>query len=69
MSYKGYQARVEFDAEDEIFFGRIAGINDIVSFGTTAEITATPVPEPTSLVLFGTGALGVLARMRRRKQQ
>ena len=32
MNYKGYQARVEFDAEDEIFFGRLAGINDIVSF-------------------------------------
>ena len=26
-------------------------------------------PEPTSLLLFGSGALGVFARMRRRKQQ
>ena len=32
MSYRGYSARVDFDAEDEIFFGRIAGINDSVSF-------------------------------------
>jgi hypothetical protein len=28
-----------------------------------------PVPEPTSLLLFGSGALGVLARMQRRKRQ
>ncbi|OCW56629.1 type II toxin-antitoxin system HicB family antitoxin [Hoeflea olei] len=32
MSYKGFQARIEFDSEDEIFTGRIAGIQDIVGF-------------------------------------
>ena len=32
MSYKGYAARIEFDAEDEIFTGRIAGIRDVVGF-------------------------------------
>lgn len=32
LTYKGYAARVEFDAEDRIFCGRIAGIKDIVSF-------------------------------------
>lgn len=32
MSYRGYAARIEFDAEDEIFTGRIAGIRDIVGF-------------------------------------
>lgn len=32
MNYNGYSARVEFDSEDEIFFGRIAGINDVVGF-------------------------------------
>ena len=31
-SYKGYMARVEFDAEDEIFVGRLAGVNDVVGF-------------------------------------
>jgi predicted HicB family RNase H-like nuclease len=32
MNHKGYSARVEFDSEDEIFFGKIAGINDVVGF-------------------------------------
>lgn len=32
MTYKGYSARVEYDDQDEIFFGRIAGITDAVSF-------------------------------------
>jgi predicted HicB family RNase H-like nuclease len=32
MEYNGYRASVEFDAEDEIFFGHVLGINDIVGF-------------------------------------
>lgn len=32
MTYKGYAARVEFDPEDEIFFGRIIGIEDVIGF-------------------------------------
>ena len=32
MKYKGYWARIEFDAQDRIFFGRLAGIQDIVTF-------------------------------------
>lgn len=32
MMYKGFTARVEFDAEDEIFFGHLAGITDIIGF-------------------------------------
>jgi predicted HicB family RNase H-like nuclease len=32
LSHNGYQARVEFDAEDELFVGHIAGINDVVGF-------------------------------------
>lgn len=30
--YKGYAARIEFDPEDEIFVGRIAGIRDVIGF-------------------------------------
>ena len=32
LSHRSYRARVEFDAEDGLFFGRIAGIRDGVSF-------------------------------------
>lgn len=32
MQYKSYAARVEFDAEDRIFVGHLAGIRDIVGF-------------------------------------
>ncbi|CAI9121476.1 type II toxin-antitoxin system HicB family antitoxin [Brytella acorum] len=42
MIYKGYSARVEFEAEDGVFAGRIAGINDVVTFEgeSVAELTA-----------------------------
>ena len=32
MIYKGYAARIEYDAQDRIFFGRLSGIRDIVTF-------------------------------------
>ena len=32
MSYKGYIARIEYDARDEIFVGRILGIRSVISF-------------------------------------
>ena len=32
ITYKGYAARIEFDADDHIFVGRLAGITDIVTF-------------------------------------
>ena len=42
MSYKGYAARIEFDDEDGILFGRLAGIRDGVGFhaDTVAELRA-----------------------------
>jgi predicted HicB family RNase H-like nuclease len=36
LEYSGYQATIEFDADDEVFFGHLAGINDVIGFhGTT----------------------------------
>jgi predicted HicB family RNase H-like nuclease len=32
MMYNGYAARIEFDADDKIFTGRLSGIDDIVTF-------------------------------------
>jgi predicted HicB family RNase H-like nuclease len=40
MTYKGYTARIEHDDDDKIFFGKLAGIHDGVSFhaDTVAEL-------------------------------
>lgn len=32
MNYKGYAARIDYDDEDAVFIGRIAGIRDGVGF-------------------------------------
>ena len=32
MEYKGFKARVEYSADDEVFFGRLIGIDDVVTF-------------------------------------
>jgi predicted HicB family RNase H-like nuclease len=32
LTYKSYSARVEFDADDGVFCGRIAGLQDVISF-------------------------------------
>jgi predicted HicB family RNase H-like nuclease len=32
MTYKGYAARIEYDADDRVFVGHIAGIRDIIGF-------------------------------------
>ena len=38
MMYKGYVARIEYDAHDRILVGHLAGIRDIVGFhGTSVE--------------------------------
>ena len=38
MTYKEYAARVTYDPTDRIFAGRLAGINDIVTFhGATVD--------------------------------
>ena len=40
LSYKGYAARVEFDPRDNIFWGKVFGITDGISFEgeTVAEL-------------------------------
>lgn len=38
MKYKGYAARIEFDGDDRIFVGHLAGIRDIIGFhGSSVE--------------------------------
>jgi predicted HicB family RNase H-like nuclease len=32
MKYKGYTARIDFDARDNIFVGRVLGVRSIVGF-------------------------------------
>ena len=32
MEYKGYHAKIEYSAEDEVFVGRVLGINDVLAF-------------------------------------
>lgn len=32
MTYKGYQGSVGFSAEDEVFYGKVEGVNDLVTF-------------------------------------
>lgn len=36
MSYRGYTARIEFDERDDIFVGRLLGVQDIISFHADA---------------------------------
>jgi predicted HicB family RNase H-like nuclease len=32
LEHKGYTGNVEFNADDEVFYGKILGIRDVVSF-------------------------------------
>ena len=36
LQYKGYYASVNFSVEDDVFYGKIIGINDLVSFEGTS---------------------------------
>ena len=38
LKYKGFIGSVNFSAEDRVFYGKIEGINDLVTFeGTTVD--------------------------------
>jgi predicted HicB family RNase H-like nuclease len=41
MIYQGYTARVEFDARDNLFWGKVLGIDDSITFegDTVAQLT------------------------------
>ena len=41
MNYKGYTARVEFDPRDNIFWGKVLGVDDSITFegDTVARLT------------------------------
>ncbi len=32
LSYKGFTARIEFNPDDKIFFGRVLGVREIIGF-------------------------------------
>lgn len=32
LQYKGYYAEIHFSSEDEVFFGKLIGINDLINF-------------------------------------
>ncbi len=46
ISYKGFTARVEFSADDNVFVGRLLGTKDIITFhGETVEELKTSMRE------------------------
>jgi predicted HicB family RNase H-like nuclease len=36
LKYKDYPATINYSAEDEVFYGKIGGINDLVTFEGTS---------------------------------
>jgi predicted HicB family RNase H-like nuclease len=32
MKYKGYEAKIEYDEQDRLFFGRVINVKDIIVF-------------------------------------
>jgi predicted HicB family RNase H-like nuclease len=41
LTYKGFTATIAFDADDEIFVGRVLGINDVVAFHAVDDYVET----------------------------
>lgn len=66
MSSLGSNDRRLPSAIDVLANAQISGFTQL-NFEATQ--VAEPVPEPTTLLLFGAGGLGLLAKMRRRKKQ
>ncbi len=53
MNYKGFTAKIEFSADDNVFVGRLIGIDDIVMFeaetveGLNITMSSIPISRPT----------------------
>ncbi len=63
MKHRGYIARIEFDEDDRIFVGRLAGIDDIVSFhGTDVDELETAFHESVDHYLEVSERTGRLAQ-------
>jgi len=59
MHYKGYNARVEYDDVDQIFTGRLLGIQDIIVFhGDSVEALQTAMQESVDDYLAACEQLG-----------
>lgn len=59
MQYKGYAARVEYDAQDRVFVGHASGLRDIVGFhGSSVEELEAAFHEAIDNYLEACKALG-----------
>lgn len=59
MKYKGYAARIEFDADERIFVGHLAGIRDVAGFhGSSVEELETAFHEAVDDYLAACEKLG-----------
>ncbi|HCH32687.1 MAG TPA: hypothetical protein DE045_07090 [Oceanospirillaceae bacterium] len=63
MKYLGYAARVDFDQEDRIFVGRVAGIDDIVVFHGNSAVAMTSKIEGKSINQWAAEVLGKAAHV------
>lgn len=41
LEYKGYHAVIDYDAQDQMLYGRIEGINDIIQFESASAKSVT----------------------------
>ena len=41
LEYKGYYASLHFSSEDEVFYGKILGIDDLVNFEGARRYSST----------------------------